>query len=256
MSEDVLQILKSNNAEAIQAIGVPWDQEFQSKLQNIETVKVAFVDMTTTMENSARDFISNLTDQINGVASITGRAYGSVEDAINKSRDATKDLYNETLKLYTLFGLESDALKEAQKTLEKYRDALDAATKGSGNFADKIRAANQSIIKQAKESGNWITEAATPVKIEEGKANPYAIDTSAVTNVVVSSKNYKAAEIGDVSVASTPEVRGYTSAELEPAATYTPAKNNGNVSAAKTNTNKSEKGLYRATSSSGTVIGY
>lgn len=253
MSEDILQTLSTRNEELIEAIGIPWDNELQSKMQNLEQLKDNFRNVTTDMRESAEYFADSIQNKVTGIASVTGEAYGDVTGALQRAEDATRNLYNETLKLYTLFGLESDALKEAQKTLEKYRDALDAATSGSGDFADKIREANQSIIKEAKASGDWITEAAAPEKTKEGEANQNIVGFSTTKNIIVP-------KIQKVSVANP----GDTSGDNAIHSTYSPSYSaaggyggaggggGGNVSAAKTG----GKGLYRATSSSGTVIGY
>ena len=153
MCANVLEALETKSEEAIEAIGVPWDDELESKLKHIEKVENAFSNMMNNNLNATKYFLNEIQGP-EGVASVTGEEYGKASTAIDNATNSTNDLYNETLKLYTLFGMESEALDEAKKTLEEYRNQLDAATSGSGAFAKQIQAANKSIVDAAKASGN------------------------------------------------------------------------------------------------------
>ena len=91
---------------------------------------------------------------IEEVGKVSGIAFGDATKVINDTSAATDDLFLKTSNLYTLFGLESEALKEAKKTLIDYRDLLSAATEGSEALAKQIEKANKQIIDDAKKSGN------------------------------------------------------------------------------------------------------
>ena len=179
MCANVLEALETHNEEAIEAIGVPWDDELASKIEQIDDVKDAFTDAMDDCKDANQNFLDEIQGP-NGVAAVTGEEYGKATTAINNAKRSTNDLYNETLKLYTLFGMESKALDEAKKTMEGYKKALDEATSGSGAFAKQIQAANQSIVDSAKESGNWITAAEAADKTATGTANPYAFSSGGV----------------------------------------------------------------------------
>lgn len=154
MCANVLEALQTHNEEAIEAIGVPWDNELQSKMESINEVEQAFATMMQNCASSNQYFLDEIQNPTTGVAAVMGEAYGSATDAINTATDATNNLYNETLKLYTLFGVESSALDQAKKTLIEYRDLLNAATSGSGALAEQIQKANQQIVDNAKASQN------------------------------------------------------------------------------------------------------
>lgn len=160
MCANVLDALLTHNEEAIEGIGVPWDTFLGDLLvpadgkSNIPAIETVFKNAMEGMKAANKNFLNEISDPKNGVASVTGEEYGKASDAIDEATKSTNDLYNETLKLYTLFGVESKALEEAKKTLAEYRKQLDAATSGSGKFADRVRAANDSIVKSAKASGN------------------------------------------------------------------------------------------------------
>ena len=179
MCANVLEALETHNEEAIEAIGVPWDDELASKIEQIDDVKDAFTDAMDDCKDANQNFLDEIQGP-NGVAAVTGEEYGKATTAINNAKRSTNDLYNETLKLYTLFGMESKALDEAKKTMEGYKKALDEATSGSGAFAKQIQAANQSIVDSAKASGNWITAAEVADKTATGIADQNAFSFSNV----------------------------------------------------------------------------
>ena len=240
MAANVLEALQTRNEEAIEAIGVPWDDELQSKMELIDEVKDVFADALADMGDANRRYLDEIQGP-DGVAAVTGEQYGSAKTAIDKTTDATNSLYNETLKLYTLFGLESEALKEATKTLSNYRDILNAATSGSGALAKQIQAANKSVIDSAKASGNWITAGSAAAKTNDGKANPYAFSSSKVSSYYTP----QATAIGS-SLASGGGSGGGGGV----------GGSGGGGSGSGGSSGGGSSSLYRATSSSGTVIGY
>ena len=196
MCANVLEALETHNEEAIEAIGVPWDDELASKMEQIDDVKDAFTGAMVDCADANQNFLDEIQDPTTGVAAVTGEQYGSAKQAIDAATISTNDLYNETLKLYTLFGMESKALDEAKKTLEGYKKMLDETTSGSGAFAKQIQAANQSVIDSAKASGNWITAAAPVDVTAQGTKDVNAISVTKVSSHIASGASISGAAAG------------------------------------------------------------
>ena len=150
MTDEVLEGLKEHNQEALEAIGIPWNDAIGSAIEDFEKIKDESANTSAELITNAADFGDFISGD-DGIGAVTGEQYGQAKDAIDSAKDATKELKTETENLNKALTQELGATSAAEEKIAEYEAQLTKAKNSSSALSQKLQKAQQSLA-DAKET--------------------------------------------------------------------------------------------------------
>ena len=150
MTDEVLEGLKEHNQEALEAIGIPWNDAIGNAIEDFEKIKDEATDTSAELIANAADFCDFISGD-EGIGAVTGEQYGQAKEAIDSAKDATEGLKKETEELNKALTQELGATSAAEEKIAEYEAQLTKAKNSSSALSQKLQKAQQSLA-DAKET--------------------------------------------------------------------------------------------------------
>jgi predicted S18 family serine protease len=150
MTDEVLEGLKEHNQEALEAIGIPWNDAISNAIEDFDKIKDEAADTSAELVANAADFGDFISGD-EGIGAVTGEQYGQAKEAIDSAKDATEGLKKETEELNKALTQELGATSAAEEKIAEYEAQLTKAKESSSALSQKLQSTQQSLVNAKEE---------------------------------------------------------------------------------------------------------
>ena len=157
MADDVLENLKEHNQEALEEIGIPWNDAMNNAIEDFDEIKDQARTTSQDMINQAKEFTDHLTGP-EGIGAITQEQYGQAEEAIDAAKDATDELTESTNQLNEALTQELGATSAAEKKIAEYKAQLEDTKNSQSAIVEELSHTQTSLAQAEAERTHYKTE--------------------------------------------------------------------------------------------------
>ena len=150
MTDEVLEGLKEHNQEALEAIGIPWNDAIGKAIEDFDKIKDEAADTSAELIANAAEFGDFISGD-EGIGAVTGEQYGQAKEAIDSAKDATEGLKKETENLNKALTQELGATSAAEEKIAEYEQQLTKAKESSSALTQRLNKSESDLVNTKQE---------------------------------------------------------------------------------------------------------
>lgn len=150
MTDEVLEGLKEHNQEALEAIGIPWNNAIGNAIEDFEKIQEEAENTSQNLIDNADEFGKFISGD-EGIGAVTGEQYGQAKEAIDSAKEATEGLKTETENLNKALTQELGATSAAEEKIAEYEQQLTKAKESSSALTQRLNKSESDLVNVQQE---------------------------------------------------------------------------------------------------------